>query len=264
MRFDDLEDRLRKYETVNDRHAPEGMYLIARLDGRGFTKLAAELKLQRPFDSSFQEHKNRTCQYLMESSGFEIQMAYHQSDEISLLFKKDTEVFKRNHRKYNSVLASLTSLAFQANLNTVFCEDDFDECPFTSFDCRLIELPSASLVKDYFSWRQQDAARNALNTYCYWKLRNNGLSPKQAHSAYETLSVREKHDLLYMRFATNFAEVPKWQVNGTVLYFEEFVKLGYNPLTKQEVPTIRKRLAVNQEIPFGEEFRNWIEEKFLK
>lgn len=263
MRFDELEEKMRKYETVNDRHAPLDMFLIARLDGRGFTKLAKEINLSRPFDENFDLAKDLAIKHLIENSGFDIIYAYHQSDEISLLFKYNTDIFGRNHRKYNSLLASF--------LSTKFLEVLLDFFPFLkasppqiSFDCRLIELPSASLVKDYFSWRQQDAGRNGLNTYCYWMLRRDGLSGSRAHSEYSGLSVTEKHELLFKKFNINYSQVPKWQINGTAIYWETYQKEGFNPLLGQTLLVDRKKLVLQKELEFGEPYRNWLEENFLK
>ena len=38
MRFDDLDQRLRLYETAYDFCVPLGNYIVVRLDGRGFTR----------------------------------------------------------------------------------------------------------------------------------------------------------------------------------------------------------------------------------
>jgi tRNA(His) 5'-end guanylyltransferase len=50
----------------------------------------------------------------------------------------------------------------------------------TSFDCRLCVLPNLTPVTDYFVWRAEDAHRNSLNAYCYWKLQQTGKSVAEA------------------------------------------------------------------------------------
>jgi hypothetical protein len=41
MNFDELDRRLRVFETAHDHCALPGLYLVARLDGRGFGQLVA-------------------------------------------------------------------------------------------------------------------------------------------------------------------------------------------------------------------------------
>jgi len=42
MKFDDLDARLRVYEMAHDHCALPGLYLVARLDGRGFCQRLAD------------------------------------------------------------------------------------------------------------------------------------------------------------------------------------------------------------------------------
>ena len=39
MRFDDLDQEMRRYETAHDYCVPDGCYIVTRLDGRCFTGL---------------------------------------------------------------------------------------------------------------------------------------------------------------------------------------------------------------------------------
>ena len=43
MRFDDLDKRLRQYETAYDFCVPQENFIVVRLDGRGFTRLTKEI-----------------------------------------------------------------------------------------------------------------------------------------------------------------------------------------------------------------------------
>lgn len=38
MKFDDLDRRMRVYETQQDFCVPPGLFMVARVDGRGFTR----------------------------------------------------------------------------------------------------------------------------------------------------------------------------------------------------------------------------------
>lgn len=50
MNFDDLDKKMRLYETANDRCVVPEMYMVARIDGRNFTKLTKEkIAFEAPF-----------------------------------------------------------------------------------------------------------------------------------------------------------------------------------------------------------------------
>src|SRR6185436_13872495 len=118
--------------------------------------------------------------------GFRVLYGYTESDEISLLFALDERQFGRKLRKYHSTLAAEASARFSLLLGQ----------PAT-FDCRISQLPGVERVVDYFRWRNEDAARNALNAYCYWTLRKLGLDEHAATKRNFGLSVGQKNDLLF-------------------------------------------------------------------
>ena len=160
MTFDELDKKMRVYEQSLDQVIDKSKYLVARLDGRGFTKLTKEVcNFEAPFDSRFRDMMVNTVYELM-NCGFHVIYGFTESDEISLLFHPREETFGRKVRKYNSVLAGVASAAFSLQLGGI-----------AGFDCRIIPLPDIERVKDYFLWRQEDAHRNALNSHCYWAMR---------------------------------------------------------------------------------------------
>ena len=54
MKFDDFDKRMRVYEQSIDQYIVPGMYIVARLDGRSFTKLTREIcKFEALFDTRF-------------------------------------------------------------------------------------------------------------------------------------------------------------------------------------------------------------------
>jgi tRNA(His) 5'-end guanylyltransferase len=88
------------------------MYLVARLDGRSFTRLTKEIcQFEAPFDVRFRDMMVNTVKELM-NCGFRVIYGYTESDEISLLFHPEEDSFGRKVRKYNSVLAGVASAAF--------------------------------------------------------------------------------------------------------------------------------------------------------
>ena len=131
------------------------------------------------------------------------------------------------------------------------------------FDCRIIPLPNRELVKDYFNWRQEDANRNALNSWTYWTLRKNDKSRRQASAILKGMNVADKNELLY-RYGINYNNVPLWQKRGVGLYYQIVNKKGFNPLTKAEVTVERNILYVNYELPCRGEYESFIDAFFRK
>ena len=91
MNFDELDQKMRVYETAADTCVLPDMYMVARLDGRGFTRLTKEVcTFERPFDVKFRDMMVRTTKALL-TSGFRIIYAFTESDEISLLFDREEQ-----------------------------------------------------------------------------------------------------------------------------------------------------------------------------
>src|ERR1700752_1801899 len=165
MKFDDLDARMRRFETAHDHCVLPGLFMVARIDGRSFTRLTREVhKFEAPYDACFRDHMIATVEHLM-TCGFRVVYGFTQSDEISLLFHRDEDAFERKLRKFDSLLAGEASACFSLCLGGI-----------AAFDCRISQLPSEQHVLDYFVWRQEDATRNALNSHCYWQLRKEGRS----------------------------------------------------------------------------------------
>jgi len=246
MKFDDLDTKMRCYEQSIDQHVLSDMYLVARLDGRSFSRLTKEIcDFEVPFDERFRDMMVNTVKVLMDC-GFRVVYGFTESDEISLLFHTDEDTFGRKVRKFNSILAGTASAAFSLQLGQV-----------AALDCRLVPLPNLERVQDYFLWRQEDAHRNALNAHCYWMLRKEGMSVKDATEMLEGKSVSFKNELLFSR-GINFDKLPSWQKRGIGVHWGDVEKTGYNPITNQVVKTNRKVLTVDYELPIGEEYAKYI------
>lgn len=71
MKFDELDDELGRFETAHDHCVLPGIYMVARLDGRGFTKLTKDVhQFEAPFDMRFRDLMVETVQYLMGSTQY--------------------------------------------------------------------------------------------------------------------------------------------------------------------------------------------------
>jgi len=250
MKFDDLDKKMRVYETAHDVCVLPGISMVARIDGRNFTRLTKELcQFEAPFDIRFRDLMIETVKHLM-MCGFNIIYGYMESDEISLLFHPDESAFSRKHRKYNSILAGEASAKFSLLLGRV-----------AVFDCRLCELPNQSLVVDYFRWRNEDAFRNALNAHCYWQLRKDGFNENTATQKLAKMSVADKNELLFS-FGVNFNDLPNWQKRGVGFYWEEFDKPGVNPKTGESVIAKRREIKVDPDLPMKEEYDKFLLSRF--
>jgi len=246
MKFDELDQKMRVFETAHDHCVLPGLYMVARLDRRSFTRLTREVhKFAAPFDERFHDYMIATTEHLL-NCGFRILYGYTQSDEISLLFHPDEETFGRKLRKYDSILAGEASAKFSLLLGSL-----------AGFDSRISQLPTVDLVADYFRWRSEDAHRNALNSHCYWLLRKEGQSVGAATSALEGLSVAAKNELLFQR-GINFNDLPNWQKRGVGLYWESYAKTGFNPVTGEHVTAQRRRIQVDLELPMKDPYAQLI------
>ena len=249
MKFDDLDEKMRRFETAHDHCVLPEVFMVARLDGRGFTRLTKEIhKFEAPFDTKFRDLMTSTVEHLM-GCGFRVLFGYTQSDEISLLLHRDDDLFDRKLRKLNSVLAGEASAFFSLRLGSTAC-----------FDCRISQLPTERLVVDYFRWRQEDAARNALNSHCYWLLRKAGRTVKDATGFLIGQTTSKKNELLFQH-GINFGRIPAWQKRGVGLHWENYEKSGMNPKTGQTVRAIRRRIKVDLELPMKAAYEKYLQER---
>ena len=247
MKLKDFDKVMRTYEESIDQYIMPGMFTVARLDGRNFTKLTKETcKFEAPFDDRFRDAMIKTTKALM-NCGFKVIYGYTQSDEISLLFSPEETAFAGKIRKYNSLLAGEASATLSMILGTK-----------AVFDCRIIPLPNIELVKDYFIWRQEDASRNALNSTAYWMLRKDGMSVSDASKYLIGMKASDKNELLWSRFNINYNDILIWKKRGIGLYTQESERVSVNMLTKEEVTTKRNSIFVDLLLPMADEYRGMI------
>ncbi len=249
MKFDELDQRMRVFETAHDLCVLPGLWMVARLDGRSFTRLTKEVHaFEAPFDARFRDLMLDTAEHLMTACGFNVIYGYTESDEISLLLEREENRFQRKLRKLVSILAGEASAKFSLLLGAM-----------AVFDCRISQLPSIEDVVDYFRWRNEDAHRNALGAHCYWSLRKQGQSAAQATAALEGLSVAGKNELLFQQ-GINVNDLPAWQKRGIGLYWEEYDKPAEHPVTGERTLARRRRVRRDLELPMKEAYSAFIRE----
>lgn len=243
MKFEQLDRRMRVYETAHDHCVLPGVHMVARIDGRSFSQLTRTTeKFEAPYDTRFRDCMVTTLEHLVTSCGFSVLFGYTQSDEMSLLFRQDESLFGRKLRKYLSVLAGEASAKFALALGT-----------HASFDARISQLPHATDVVDYFRWRHEDAHRNALNGHSYWLLRRQGLDDHAATTQLKGVSVAERNELLFKN-GINFNDVPAWQKRGIGVRWVTEEQVGQDPRTGGPVTSTRRRAAIDYELPMKTEF----------
>lgn len=250
MNFDEFDRKMRFYERSIDQIIIPGNIMVARLDGRDFTRLTREVcHFEAPFDIKFRDLMVETLKHLM-TCGFRVIFGYTESDEISLLFHKSEDTFGRKVRKYNSVLAGEASASFSIQAGILAC-----------FDCRMIPLPNEELLADYFLWRQEDACRNALNAHCYWMLRKEGSTAEDAAKKLLHATTADKNEILFSR-GINFNDIPLWQKRGAGVFWKKYEKEGFDPVTQTKTSTDRFSLYADYDLPCKKEYSDYIMEIF--
>jgi tRNA(His) 5'-end guanylyltransferase len=243
MRPSAFEAKMRALEYFHDLRLLPGAWVVVRVDGRSFSRFTAQ-RFEKPFDERFHDLMVQTAGALLEELGGIY--AYTESDEISVLFRPEWELFDRELEKVISLSAALASATF-----THACGAP------VMFDSRAWLGARAGLVIDYFRWRQADAARCALNGWCYWVLRKEGQSVGQATSELRGKNLAQKNELLFQR-GINFNEVPTWQRRGTGLYWEEYEKEGFNPREQKKVVALRKRVKIDRDLPMKDDYNQFL------
>lgn len=245
-KFEQLDRRMRVYETAHDHCVLPGIFMVARIDGRSFSHLTrVEHGFEAPYDERFRDCMLAAMKHAM-TCGFTVVYGYTQSDEISLLLRRDESLFGRKLRKLLSVLAGETSAAFSIALGAP-----------AAFDCRISQLPTEDDVVDYFRWRQEDANRNALNGHCYWLLRRQGMSDAEATRELRGASVADRNELLY-RHGIQFNALPKWQKRGMGAYWEPFTEPVTDPRTGEDKEREKKRLKIDFDLPMKDAYEAFV------
>ncbi|MBA2396385.1 MAG: hypothetical protein H0V70_26970 [Ktedonobacteraceae bacterium] len=153
MNSDDFEKRMRAHEYFHALRCLPGAWVVLCLDGHGFTYFTS-IVFEKPIDQHFRDWMRETSRVLLEKlHGI---YAYTESDEISILFRPDWDLFDREVEKIVSLSASIASATF-----TFACKQ------IVHFDSRIWIGVDKEQVIDYFRWCQEDASRCALNGWCH-------------------------------------------------------------------------------------------------
>ncbi|MDI6867094.1 tRNA(His) guanylyltransferase Thg1 family protein [Methanoculleus sp.] len=210
--------------------------VFVRLDGRAFHRLARALNLKKPFDPSFSANMRAVCRYLLTDSGLSPVFAYTFSDEISLYF--DMLPFSGRVEKLDSVTAAVAASKLTIEVG---CSQPI------AFDARTIPA-AGDFAIEYLVSRQNEAWRNHINAYCQSALIEDGMTSRQAAAVLRGMRSEEMHEMMFER-GLNLAVTPAWQRRGTLIYREDCVKEGYNPVTGETVLATRRCVRELVETP---------------
>jgi tRNA(His) guanylyltransferase len=220
-----------------------GAWTILRVDGRSFSRFTED-RFDKPFDLRFSQLLTDAAKALLVEFGG--CYAYTESDEISVLLDPGSEIFGRGVEKLVSLSAAVTSAAFTHAAGEP-----------AHFDSRVWVGTGLGDVVDYFSWRQADAARSALNGWCYWTLRKGGQTRQEATRALDGANAAVKNELLFQH-GVNFNELPAWQRRGVGLWWETYERPGYDPKRGVAVTALRRRVREERELPMKQPYREFL------
>jgi tRNA(His) guanylyltransferase len=243
MRAHEFEAAQRAREWFHSLTVPPGAWTIVRVDGRSFSRFTDE-HYAKPFDPQFSQIMTATAEALLiELQG---RYAYTESDEISVLLPRSTGLFGRSLEKLVSISAGVASATFTHTAGVT-----------AHFDSRVWVGTDPGDVVDYFSWRQADAARCALNGWCYWTLRKAGLSMTDATARLHGTSTSAKNEMLF-EHGINFAAVPAWQRRGIGIWHEATERTGFDPVRGVAVTTTRRSVRTERELPMKDAYRDLV------
>ena len=211
---------MRPHETAGDRSVPADVYMVARVEGRGFARLRARLDVEGPIDLRARDVLIATADHLMHC--LEVTYGYTHGDGIALLLRRDETAFARDPRRLAAVLAGEASAKLTLLLGELAC-----------FDCRIVELPDAAAVVDYFGWRQAEATREALAAQRAWA----GPGPAEP---------------------LDLNALPGWHRYGAGLHWARH-EPGRAGLAL--VPALLRRLRVELELPHGEAYAAFVRDQ---
>ncbi|MFI6503221.1 tRNA(His) guanylyltransferase Thg1 family protein [Nonomuraea typhae] len=243
MDSNELGARMRAGEFFHDLRLLPGAWAIVRVDGRGFSRYT-EQRYGKPFDERFSALMTGTARALLEELGG--RYAYTESDEVSVVLAPSFAMFGRELEKLVSISAAVAASTF-----THAAGDP------VQFDSRVWLGAGVEDVVDYLSWRQADAARCALNGWCYWTLRGNGCTQREAGRALERTGAAGKNELLH-RHGVDFNELPAWQRRGVGLWWEDREHPGHDPIRGVDVVARRRRVRVERDLPMKDDYRRLV------
>jgi len=73
-------------------------------------------------------------------------------------------------------------------------------------------------------------------------LREHGFGKREATRMLHGLTSKQKQEFLFQTIGVNVSKLPFWQRVGSFLSWEEYEKEGYDPIKKEKVLAVRRRI----------------------
>lgn len=201
---------------------------------------------KKPVDKNLVHCMNETAIYLCKNVQNCV-VAYVQSDEISLLLNNFKDIntqswFDNNLQKMVSVSAAMSSAKFTSISDLIFGAPKL-----AMFDSRAFIMPKEE-VCNYFIWRQNDATRNSVQMLA---------RTLYSHKDCENKNNSELQEMCFQK-GINWNDCPTSQKRGRCIIKTQTEKLGFNPKTKEQLPSLRTEWIVDDEIPILSQDRDYI------
>lgn len=267
LNWNQVADEMKAMEKKDSTKLDPKMPIVVRLDmrsGGSFVK-----GLNKPFDKTFTNAMTQTAIALAEQVQG-TQLAYVGSDEITLLLFNNSEkehftpFFDGKLQKMVSLTAAIATAEFnkawyeQSNefLSHKYCptSDDYkykqilDKKLFQArFDSRAFNIygdPNFTMRGDIYDaltsiwWRVNDVTKNSIQMYA------------RKYFSHKQLNNVKTKDMLKMLQEIGHVwvqDVPTTNKYGNIIIREAYHGFGYNPITKEKVPTIRHKWFTSDE-----------------
>lgn len=178
-----LKDRMKEYEDATKVQFPNDSIIVARIDGRGFSKFTK--RFDKPFDKRFTKAMQIVTARLVKETCATI--GYTQSDEISLIWHTDNPegqvFFNGKLQKICSLCASIATAVFNDEMFRMKVE----VLSNGYFDCRVFTVPSKAEAINYLFYRQRDAIRNSISMAAHTEFGHKKLIRKSTNEQLEML-----------------------------------------------------------------------------
>lgn len=236
-----LKEKCRFFQKERDYVLDIEKFIIAHIDGRSFSKMVKN-KFIKPFDTDFIEMMDETAKYLCANVQG-THLAYVQSDEITLIIKKQTEksdvFFGGRMCKMQSIIASLATAKFnqlmtlynlKANDYATTKEDweytlysvrdainNIEQSPLYQFDCKVWDVDNANDAMAWLLFRNIDCVRNSKQQTAQTWLSHKDLLNLSADEQIKKLLFKQNID-----WNKDFSEGEKY---GRFIYKDEYEKI---------------------------------------
>ncbi|PWN30335.1 tRNAHis guanylyltransferase [Jaminaea rosea] len=213
-----------RFAYVRDFELPDpalpDVYLVVRIDGKGFHKFSAAHNFAKPNDAAALELMNCAARQVCSELRGDVVMAFGESDEYSFLLKKDCQLYRRRKTKITTHIVSLFTSSYVFSWPSYFPQTRLLQPP--SFDGRLVEYPTAKHIRDYFAWRQADTHVNNLYNTTFWAcVLRGGVTEREAHERLRGTVSAQKNEMLFSEFGINYEREEAMFRKGTTLVWTQ-------------------------------------------